>query len=108
MPTRQAAEPTQNNDMILGELRGQVRELVHSMNNMNSKFDALTREVIALGPLAADINEIKNRVTELEKIGNKQTGAYGILSAILHSPVVMWVVMAAGFLWATATGKLKL
>jgi hypothetical protein len=35
-------------------LRGQVRELVHSVNNLSTKFDGLTREVIALGQWSGD------------------------------------------------------
>lgn len=106
MPQRTAtSEGSVNNDMILGELRGQVRELVHGVNNLSGKFDALTREVIALGPIAADIQKLKDDVEELKTAGNKQSGAVATVTAILHSPVLMLIVMGAGVIWAMATGR---
>lgn len=94
-----------NPDMILGELRGQVRELVHSVNNLNGKFDSLTREVVALGPLAADISEIKQRLTKLEATNNKQSGAAEILRIILTSPVVLSGLMIAAVVWGALSGR---
>ena len=94
-------------DMILGELRGQVRELVHSVNNLNGKFDALTREVVALGPLAADIAEIKTRLTKLEESDHRQSSAVAVVRIILTSPIVLSLLMLAGVVWATMTGKFK-
>jgi hypothetical protein len=49
--------------MILGEMRGQLREVVHTLNNQTMKLDALTREVVALGPIAAEIAQMKTRLT---------------------------------------------
>jgi hypothetical protein len=93
--------------MILGEMRGQLRELVHTVNNLSGKFDGLTREVIALGPLAADIGEIKRRIAELEKTGNQQTGAGAVAKMVLNSPLAYWVVGIAAFIWLTVTGRFK-
>lgn len=93
-----------NQDIILGELRGQVRELVHSVNNISGKMDALTREVIALGPLAADLAELKGRVYVIETTLSRQAGATGIITAILKSPAVGWVIGAAGMVWMLLTG----
>lgn len=106
-PSRGPADPTVSNDMILGELRGQVRELVHGVNNLSGKFDALTREVIALGPIAADIQKLKADVEELKSSSNKQSGAVATVTAILHSPVLLWAIMFAGIVWAIATGRFK-
>jgi hypothetical protein len=47
--------------MILGEMRGQLREVVHGLNNLSGKFDGLSREVIGLGVLAKDVIELKSR-----------------------------------------------
>lgn len=107
MPTRQRLEPNASNDMILGELRGQVRELVHGVNGLSQKFDGLTREVIALGPLAADIAKLKNDVEELKNSGNQQSGALKVIIALAHSPVIMWAVVVAGIAWAMTTGHFK-
>lgn len=95
-------------DMLLGEMRGQLRELVHSVNNLNGKVDALTREVVALGPLAAALAELQVRVDKLEKQNNEHVGATGMLKSLFTSPVVMWLVMAAGVVWAALTGKVSL
>jgi hypothetical protein len=93
------ADPV-NQDMILGELRGQVRELVHSVNNLSTKFDGLTREVIALGPLAVQIAEIKAKVEKLESINLQQTGARNLTVLLLKSPIIGWLVAAALFVAA--------
>lgn len=84
-----------NQDMILGELRGQVRELVHSVNNLSGKFDGLTREVIALGPLAVQIAEIKADVQKLKEAHLKQDGAKNLVVWFLQSPLFAWVAAAA-------------
>jgi outer membrane murein-binding lipoprotein Lpp len=94
--------------MLLGEMRGQLRELVHSVNNLNSKVDGLTREVVALGPLGAAVTDLNSRVEALEAAGNKHSGATETVKAILGSPFVAYIVMVAGFVWATLTGRLSL
>lgn len=105
------AEPV-NQDMILGELRGQVRELVHSTNNLNAKFDALTREVIALGPLGQTIAEnraaiqaMQLSIKALEAGQERQAGARNLAAWFLQSPVMGWLVAAA--LFAAAWWKSK-
>lgn len=100
-------EPKASNDMILGEMRGQLREVVHTLNNVSTKVDALGREVFALGPLASDMSEIKTRLVKLEETGNQQSGGLKVVSAILNSPVIMLVVMLAGLVWAIITGRLR-
>lgn len=56
--TASPAEDT-THAMILGEMRGQLREVVHGLNNLSGKFDGLSREVIGLGVLAKDVIELK-------------------------------------------------
>ena len=97
-----------NQDMVLGEMRGQLREVVHSMNTMSAKFDTLSREVIGLSTLAADIAEMKIRLTALETDRNRRDGATGILQAVVKSPVVGWVVGGATFLWALVTNRVHI
>lgn len=100
MPTRSESSAI-NQDMILGELRGQVRELVHSVNNLNGKFDGLTREVIALGPLAVQIAEIKAKVEALELASNQQAGAKNLAVWFLQSPLIGWIaaIVALALAW---------
>ncbi len=100
-------EPPFSNDMVIGEMRGQLRELVHSVNNQSMKIDALAREVISLGPLASDLTDIKARLMKLEESGNQQTGAAGVLKLILNSPLAYWIVGVAAFIWLTLTGRFK-
>lgn len=96
-----------SNDMVIGEMRGQLRELVHSVNNQSAKIDALSREVISLGPFAADIAEMKIRLAKLEDTGNQQTGALGALKLLLNSPMIYWIVGLAAFIWLTLTGRFR-
>ena len=97
-----------NQDMVLGEMRGQLREVVHSMNAMSAKFDSLSREVIGLSTLAADVAAMKIRVTALETERNRRDGATGIIQAIVKSPAVGWMVGGATFVWALLTGRVHL
>lgn len=103
-----AQQQSVSHDMLLGEMRGQLRELVHSVNNLNSKVDGLTREVVALGPLGQEIALLQSRVAKLEEDGQQQNGAAKLAKAILGSPFIVYAVMAVGFLWAALTGHLKL
>lgn len=58
--------------MILGEMRGQMREVVHGLNGLSMKFDGLSREVIGLGALAKDVIEIKTTHAQELKLLQKQ------------------------------------
>jgi hypothetical protein len=108
MPSRSGhLDQNQSNDMILGELRGQVRELVHGVNNLSGKFDGLTREVIALGPLAADIQQLKQDVQDLKNAHNKESGGYSVIKVILNSPVILTLLMGAAFIVAAVKGWFK-
>lgn len=98
--------------MILGEMRGQLREVVHGLNNLSMKFDGLTREVVALGALAtsvgrleAELEAIKVRMKLAEDIQSRQSGAGAIVKSILNSPVLGWLFLAAVAIWAAVRGK---
>lgn len=71
--------------MILGEMRGQLRELVHSQNNLSAKFDGLTREVITLTALATDIADMKLRLKVLEERGQQQRGAASLVDWVFKN-----------------------
>lgn len=94
-----------NQDMILGELRGQMREVIHGMNNLSSKVDGLSREVIGLGSLAGEMADMKSRIAVLEIGNNRRIGAEGVVAAIMRSPALGWLVGAAVTAWAILTGK---
>ena len=81
-----------NQDMILGEMRGQLREVVHSMNSLTQKFDTLSREVIGLAGLGAEMTDMKARMADLEADRNRRDGAVGVVETIIKSPLIGWFV----------------
>ena len=86
---QESADP--NTMLILGEIRGQLREIIHSTNN-------ISQSVTALGL----------RVSALEAKDQRREGATGVVSAVLHSRTLGWVVGGATTLWAIVTGRLHL
>ncbi len=84
-------EPDINTAMILGEIRGQLRELIHTGNNNAAKLDALGL-----------------RVMTLESERSRRDGASGVMSALMKSPTLGWLVGAITTVWAVATGRLHL
>lgn len=107
-----------NQDMILGELRGQQREMIHSINNMRTELQQLTREVSALGGIAKDVaslelrvgaleadTSLSERITMLEAQNLRVEGARSFGVTILRSPALGWFVGAVVAIWAAVTGK---
>ena len=104
-----------NQDMILGEMRGQLRELVHNVNNLSAKVDALgqgftglSREVGTLVALVGDVALLKVRLDSVEKQQERREGAAGIVKLIGSSPALGWLVGAAITAWAILTGKVEI
>jgi hypothetical protein len=108
MPTQRTGGEQDQNAMILGEMRGQLREVVHSMANLGMKVDGLTREVIGLATLASDIGALKAKVEALEAERNRTEGAHGVVGTLLKSPALGWLVGAAISAWAVLTGKVHI
>lgn len=77
--------------LLLGEIKGQMRELIHSTNNVSQKLDGLAL-----------------RVSALEAEQNRRQGASNALNTILKSPAIGWLVGAAISAWAILTGKVIL
>jgi hypothetical protein len=92
--------------MILGEMRGQLRELVHSQNGLAQKFDALSREVFTLTALSADISDMKLRLKVLEEKNQQQTGAANLVGWVLKNwPGIVGFIVLIGLILRTE-GKL--
>jgi hypothetical protein len=79
-----------NTLILLGEIRGQLRELIHNGNNNSAKLDALGI-----------------RVAALENKDSRRDGAAAAFASILKSPVLAWIITAAGAAWAILTGKVS-
>lgn len=75
----------------VGEISGQLREIVHSQNNMSMKLDGLTEKLLT-APTQADFQKLAARVDALEAKEDRRDGATGLGAAILKSPVLGWAV----------------
>lgn len=82
--------PPENTAFLLGQITGQLRELIHSINNVSQKQDALAM-----------------RITALETSAAEQKGRDGVLGAIIKSPFFAWLVAAGAGIWAFLTGKVN-
>jgi hypothetical protein len=79
-----------NQLLLLGEIRGQLRELIHTGNNTAAKIDALAL-----------------RVSALETDKNRREGAVSMWTMILKSPALAWLVGAAVTAWAILSGRVQ-
>lgn len=98
-------EPTDTTGMMLGELKGQMRELIHNVHNLTQKVDVLAERVIGAAGLPGKVKDLEGRLVVLETEKNKREGAMGFGSWVLKSPTIGWLVGAAISAWAMLTGK---
>jgi len=99
-------EPLDTTGMMLGEIKGQMRELVHTVNNMSMKMDGLTEKVISAQELPGKVADLDRRVVLLETDMNRRAGAMGFGGWIINSPLVGWLVGAGVTVWVMLRGKL--
>lgn len=64
--------------MAVGEVKGQMRELVHATNNNTQASNHMASSIAKLETIPADIAELKTRITALEVSENKRAGAMGL------------------------------
>lgn len=90
MPTRaNNADPLEASvPFMLGQIQGQLRELIHSSNNNGQKIEALS-----------------TRVAALEAANDRRDGAAGVIQMIMKSPAIGWLAGAAVTAWAVLTGR---
>lgn len=77
--------------LAVGEMRGQLREIVHGQNDMRQKVDFLTEKAL-LAPTAATVEALTKRIDALEADRDRRDGATNLGVAILKSPTLGWVV----------------
>ena len=99
-----AAPELQTMSMTLGEVRGQLRELIHSVNNLAQKQDAMAEKVISHAILPEKIADHEERISSLETDRDKREGAVGAFGWIMRSPIIGWIVGAAVAAWAMLGG----
>lgn len=99
-------DPIDTTGIMLGELKGQMRELIHNVGNMSMKLDGLTEKVISAQTLPAEVADLERRVAILEIDKNRRDGAMGFGGWLINSPVIGWLVASAVGVWMMFRGKL--
>lgn len=100
-----------NTLVMLGEIRGQLRELIHTGNNTAQAVQALGERVGKLERMDGRVNQLEllaPRLAALELDRGRREGASGVVAAILRSPAIGWMVGGATFLWGVLTGRVHL
>lgn len=88
----------------VGKIEGQLREVIHGLNNVSQKVDAVGREVALGANIPARVDDLEQRVGTLETDRDKRDGAVGILGWLLRSPAISMIVGAALAVWAMLGG----
>lgn len=98
--------------MAVGEMRGQMRELVHATNNNTQALNSMAVSVAKLEVIPAEIIEFKAQVAALEKrvdvleaADQKRKGAIGFWAWFIQSPAIGWLATAGIGAWALLQGK---
>lgn len=94
--------------LAVGEMRGQMREIIHTSNNTAQKVDTLAVSVSMAASLPELVAGLTLRVAALERSDSRRDGATGIITAIMKSPAIGWLVGAAITAWAVLTGKVNI
>lgn len=89
----------------VGEISGQLRELIHKQNNMEMKLDGAIERLLTL-PTAAEVSDLRQRVDALERANDRRDGAAGFGMALLKSPAVGWLVGLAATAFTVIKGGL--
>lgn len=89
MPPRAPATDEIDVSFQLGQISGQLRELIHNTNNVQQS-----------------VNALGTRVAALEASENRREGANKLWHTVLKSPAIGWLVGAAVTAWAILTGRI--
>ena len=76
--------------MLLGEMRGQLREPIHQNASTAMKIDSLMEQSVAMRGIPA-------RLTALETEKHMRAGAKGLGEWLMRTPILGWLMaMVAG------------
>lgn len=81
--------------LAVGEMRGQLRELIHANGNMAQKVDVLAEKAWQ-APTSAQYDALARRIESLEVERNRNDGAKGVFAAILQSRFAAWIAATIG------------
>ncbi len=117
-------------DMVIGEVRGQLREMIHNVNNIAHKQDLMFERLMTIVATpaglaafkvttAADLAEIKTthtaeltavkaRLDAVEKVETRRQGAIGIAQTVFNSRAFGWIVGGATTVYFLISGRLHL
>jgi hypothetical protein len=84
----------------VGEISGQLRELIHQQNNMAMKLDGLTERMLT-SPTRSDFEKLEQRVEALEAERHRNDGVRGFVLGLMRSPVAAWLAAAIAFAYAS-------
>lgn len=88
--------------LAVGRMEGQLREVVHTVNNLAQKFEDVARAVDktshipgAVAESKAAISALEIRVTSLEASENRRAGAIGLSTWLVKT--VPFAALGSGF-----------
>lgn len=87
----------------VGEISGQLREVIHSVNNMAQKVDGMTERLLT-APTTADFEKLSKRVDALEAEKNRNDGAKGVFSVLFKHPTMLAILSAVAGAFAAIKG----
>lgn len=97
-------EPT-TPDFLLGKLTGQVREIIHQINNLQSSMNAIGEKVIRASSIPEEIEKMRHAITDLQANDNKRTGATSLGQWLISSPLIPWAGLAVVAIWVVLGGQ---
>jgi len=89
--------------LAVGEMRGQLREMIHQQGGMAQKIDFLTEKAL-LAPTTTQLADLAKRVDALEATNDRNDGAKGVFAAILQSRFAAWAAAAIAVAYAAIKG----
>ena len=101
-------DPTDPNSLlILGEVRGQLREIIHRMNNRDAADAGVARQLAKLEQVPDQLAKIESRLIALETDKHRRDGVMGFGAWLIKTPFIAWVIAAGmtAFAYFEGSGK---